>query len=250
MKQPVPWRWWWLAIGLVITAGLLSRDRAGGIAATIVVVGMLVWAFWPVVYAQICIVKLGRAFERENGPEARAWLDRLDFIGPKNFAWLRVNEAAILSLEGRYGEGRRVLEDVRPTTPQWQVLRDNGLAWCEAHDGAAAAAVERAQKTLELARKIGSAVTPYCCGTLGAALVLAGRAGEAVEVLQEALRSGRPPRAQVIRAYYLGEAYRALGRTDEAVHAYQRAQREQPTSGWAQKAGERMQALAQAVPYR
>jgi tetratricopeptide (TPR) repeat protein len=250
MKHSVPWRWWWLAIGVVIMAGVLSRDRAGGIAAAIVVAGMLVWAFWPVVYAQICILKLGRAFERENGPEARAWLDRLDFIGPKNFTWLRVNEAAICSLEGRFGEGRRILEEVRATTPVWQVLRDNGLAWCEAHDGAAPAAVERAQKTLELARKVHPTMVAYCCGTLGAALVLAGRASEAVDLLQEALRAGRPPRAQVIRAYYLGEAYRALGRTDEAIHAYERAGREKAESRWAQKAATRMQELAKAVPYR
>ena len=37
---------------------------------------------------------------------------------------------------------------------------------------------------------------------------------------------------------------------DEAFHAYQRAGREKPDSGWAQKAATRMQELAKAVPYR
>jgi tetratricopeptide (TPR) repeat protein len=130
------------------------------------------------------------------------------------------------------------------------LLRQNAFAWCEAHDGAAHEAVERAQRNIEAARTVYPSIVPYCLGTLGAALVLAGRANDAVGPLQEALRAGRPARAQVIRAYYLGEAYRAGGRVDDAVAAYERCRREKPESKWARKAAERVQELAQATPYR
>jgi len=251
MRNTVPWKWWWLAMGMVVVAGLLSRDRAGLIAAAIVSGAMLVWAGWPVLHARMCMRRLSRALEREDTKQARRWLEHLpDFQTPYGRAFRLIHEANILSVESKYGEARRVLDQIAAAGPQMAILRENALAWCEAHDGVADAAVPRAEQAVERARLQYPALVPYCLGTLGAARVLAGRSGEAIEPLQKALAARKPPRAQAIRAYYLGEAYRAGNRVDDALAAYERARREAPQSRWAKKATDRISELAQASPYR
>jgi tetratricopeptide (TPR) repeat protein len=251
MRTTVPWKWWWFAFGLVIAAGVFSRDRAGLIAAAIVAAGMLIWSGWPVVHARFCLGRLGKALERENAAEARRWLERLpSYDSSYGRAYVKIAEAAILSLDEKYGVARLVLSEIVRAGPRLEVVRQNALAWCEAHDGAAEAAVPRAEATLERARLQYPGMVSYCLGTLGAARVLAGKSGDAIEPLQQALAAGKPPRAQAIRAYYLGEAYRAGSRTDDALAAYERARRESPTSRWAQKAADRAQELAKASPYR
>ena len=251
MRNTVPWKWWWFAFGIVIAAGLFAHDRAGIIAAAIVAGGMLVWGGWPVVHARFCFRRLAAAVEREDATEARRWLERLpSYETSYGRAYVKITEAAILSLEEKYSDARRVLSEIVKAGPRLEVVRQNALAWCEAHDGAAETAVQSAEATLDRARLQYPALVPYCLGTLGAARVLAGKSGEAIEPLQKALAAGRPPRAQSIRAYYLGEAYRAGGRIDDALAAYERARRDSPQSRWAKKAADRAQELAKASPYR
>ena len=63
-------------------------------------------------------------------------------------------------------------------------------------------------------------------GTLGAALTISGQPEEAVPLLEQALVRGGTQRDQSARAFFLGEALRALGRMDAAAAAYSRAVKE------------------------
>ena len=57
---------------------------------------------------------------------------------------------------------------------------------------------------------------------------------------------GGTPQAQAIRAYYLGEALRALGRAEDARAAYARSIDARPTSRWASRARAEMDKLGGA----
>jgi tetratricopeptide (TPR) repeat protein len=248
----IKWRWWFLiVVGAPLAAALIWNDAPAWIALGVVSGGLTVLAGWPALYQRLCIRRVARSLDRENIAEARRWLQRLlPYDRPDDVAYVKLIEAGILSVEEKFGNARLVLTGIERVAPRMDLQKHNALAWCEAHDGAAEAAVPRAEANLERARLQYPALIPYCLGTLGAARVLAGKSGAAIEPLQQALTAGKPPRAQSIRAYYLGEAYRAGGRTDEALAAYERARRESPQSRWAQKAADRIQELAKASPYR
>ncbi len=105
---------------------------------------------------------------------------------------------------------------------------------------------------------------------LGEALQASGRTAEACAAYQRAREQAplyegipRTPRfleqalasprlrapAQATRAYYLGEALQASGRTAEACAAYQRAREQAPLSRYGRRAAERLQAMP-AAPAR
>jgi tetratricopeptide (TPR) repeat protein len=87
----------------------------------------------------------------------------------------------------------------------------NGLAWTQVESGSgeAAVAVEWGRRAYELEPE-----NPDILDTYGWALVRAGRASEALPLLEEAY--ARRPRIYCIH-YHLGLAYQAVGRDDDAV---------------------------------
>jgi tetratricopeptide (TPR) repeat protein len=153
----------------------------------------------------------------------------------------------VLLNEERWAEARAALAALNRDkfTDATRVLHANAMAWCLAHDGAAAEAVSLAESACASEAAARPADRPYLHGTRGVALTLDGRYADALAPLQKALAAGGPAWAQAVRSYYLGQALFALARVDEARAAWERAAAESSQSRWARRAQQR---LATAVP--
>jgi tetratricopeptide (TPR) repeat protein len=77
-------------------------------------------------------------------------------------------------------------------------------------------------------------------GTLGASLVLAGRPDEALPYLSQALKDHERPENRSAVAYYIGAAYEALGRREEARASFERSVREAPQGLFGKRAHARL----------
>src|SRR5215471_15222303 len=94
-------------------------------------------------------------------------------------------------------------------------------------------AVELATEAVETAEQVKLPALPYFIGTLGVAQLSAGRPGDAVVKLEQALALGKDDRyLQPINAFFLGEALHALGQIEEAKQAWQRAIHETCRPNW------------------
>lgn len=194
--------------------------------------------------------RMRQALALEDATVARQTLDQLRVDGalPNELA---MSEALVYELEGQHREAVRALErliDSGELGASDLAYARNNLAWSLAQIGEAERAIAVAEQALDGAPPW---LAPYCLGTLGVAQLLAGRTQAAITTLREALGAGDGQgRAQSIRAFYLGEALRGLGRFDEAAWAYERCMREAPNLGWATRARGRLGELAAATPYR
>jgi tetratricopeptide (TPR) repeat protein len=162
----------------------------------------------------------------------------------------QIVHAGTLCAEERFDEAIAVLEAIdRPQVPPaFLVTLDNTLAWALAQAGQAERAITLSRSTIPRASDLQR---PYCQGTLGTSLLLAGHPRDAVELLRAALVGGaHDPRAQAIRAFYLGEALWGLERLEEAVAAYEHAAAVAPRSRHAERARQALAALRAATPYR
>jgi tetratricopeptide (TPR) repeat protein len=167
--------------------------------------------------------------------------------------YLRQISALVLLQEERWSEARAALEATelaRDVALSDLITHDNNLAWALAHDGAPREAVALAERTRERADAQSSNVNrSFLDGTLGAALTLDGQHAKALVSLRRAIAAGGSPGVQAVRYYYLGHAWFALGETEEAHRAWERARAEAPASSWARRATERL-AAAVPAPYR
>jgi tetratricopeptide (TPR) repeat protein len=202
--------------------------------------------------------RLGKLLEQERWEDARGVLHELRplYIGSIGAGEVvRFHEATVLSLEGRYAEASALFGSIDrrrlpPGSLPWLL---NNLAWTLALTGQGERAVAVARESTEASAKASDRAVSLedlrACqlGTLGAALVTAGRADEAVSLLEQALARGGKPRQQAARAFYLGEAMHALGRRDEATAAWKRAAAEAPTTELGKRGQER---LDSATAYR
>jgi tetratricopeptide (TPR) repeat protein len=239
-------RSWWVATALLLAATAYLRAFAagspllplhGGIvygvaAAVAVALPRLAWSAIARRHAG--------AFEREDAAELRA-LARACKPGFAN-ARLRGLAGSIqlsaLMADERHAEVRDLCAEAlrRPMPARHRAILNNALAWATAHAGDAEEAIPIARAALADGAALSPAERALCQGTLGIALVLGDRPAEAVAQLEGALAAGGTRRAQAIRAHYLGEGLRALGRAEEARAAYTRSIREQPASRWAMRA--------------
>ena len=199
--------------------------------------------------------RLGRLNEAQDFEASRRLIVELReiYLGSRTMTeQLRLQESIVHSLSSRHAEAVAMLSSIdraclgAPYVP----LLLNNLAWSLALSGNPAAAVQRARESMAASDTAGDrAVTAYNLrgyqlGTLGTALVLAGEPDEGVPYLEQALARGGKPREQSIRAFYLGEGLRALGRHAEAAKAYERAVKEAPDGEHARRAGACLEGLS------
>jgi tetratricopeptide (TPR) repeat protein len=181
--------------------------------------------------------RLREATEREEWVEARRLVDELKV---PNHPTLALSESWILCEEERWQEAYDLLASVdRRRIPKVMLAPLlNNMSWALAHLGRHDEAIEVGEAALAVA---DATSRPYCLGTLGTAKQMAGKPGEAVPLLQEALATrGARPAAQVVRGFYLGEALMALGRTDEARVAYLGAVQAAPGTQYGRRAQGRL----------
>lgn len=151
----------------------------------------------------------------------------------------------VLAGEERYAEAAAILADVDRDAlpPAERMLHDNQIAWCCAHGGETARAVELARGLVD--GPADQRMRSYVLGTLGAALVLDRQYAAAQAPLRDALALGGARWALAVRHYYLGEALAGLGRLDEARAEWEKSVTIAPKSRWGRRAQER---LVAAVP--
>jgi tetratricopeptide (TPR) repeat protein len=189
------------------------------------------------------------AFRRDDAIGARRVYDQLAAIGYSRYPGYERSEAWVLMLEERWQDAYDFLSraELPSGRTEARARELNERAWCLAQLGRATEAIPLANEALAAGDEH---LRPYARGTLGTALHLAGNHEEATRCLEKALAEPGPQaRAQAARAYYLGEALQALGRTAEACVAYQRAIDEAAFSRYAQRAAERLRGMP-AAPAR
>lgn len=141
----------------------------------------------------------------------------------------KVGQGELCLLQERWAEGRDFLAKVDrsliPLKSRPGVL--SNLAYATAQAGEPERGIALVRQALEEAEKQGASYPhekwPYLRGTHGVALGLAGHHEEAASWLEPLIVIEHPRRARTIRAYYLGQSYRALGRFLEAAKMYELA---------------------------
>ena len=212
-----------------------------------------------VVVARVRLIKrswrrLQVAVETGDAANAKRHLARLKRLHARHdqtLNLLHLTHAWLLTDEERYLDARFLLEHTDPNALPAERLPfyEGQLALCFAHTDEQDRAVELAHIAVWRAGNVNQPLLPYCKRIVGVALLRSGRSNEAIEALQDAAEALHPE-GDAMRAFHLGEALRAVGRTDEAQQAYDRARRAAPGSRWSGRAEERLVALAERSPYR
>jgi tetratricopeptide (TPR) repeat protein len=246
-------RWSMVAAFVVLAVG-----ADGHIPRLVAVVAMcalpLLAALAPVFAVQRAHRCLRAAGERGDSVAYRRISDELlAFYGdhPSTRVHMKLIEASALSFEERWADARTVLDSIAPEgLPRRMLVHvENTLAWVLAHLGESDRAVELARSALGRAEADVPRTIGFCNGTLGTALVLAGRLAQGLPHLERALtRPEDGAEAQCIRNYYLAEALRGLHRLDEARSAFEQAVALTPQSRFGRRAKARLEEVW--TPYR
>lgn len=134
-----------------------------------------------------------------------------------------------LLVRKQWGDARDELAKVerRVLPKEVDVISLNNLAYATARAGDAARGVILVESALEQARHVETDAMkrslPSLHGTHGIALHLAGRHEDALPILEEVAQADGIDRLRNERLYWLGCAYRAVGRDDDAHAAFSRA---------------------------
>jgi len=103
-----------------------------------------------------------------------------------------------------------------------QLSLEANLTWAQAHRGWAEDLVDHAESLVAHARAGAPASLQAMQAVLGAILLLSGRAGDAVAPLECSVVGALPARASAaVRRLYLAEAYRQVGRVEDARRTLQ-----------------------------
>jgi hypothetical protein len=195
--------------------------------------------------------ELRAAMIAEDAAAARSTFEQLAHL--RRWAgWrsvLDLHEASVLMAEQRWTAARTRLEAMDPARlPWWAPAHyDAMLGMAMAKSGDTAAAVSVAQRALTHPVRMRRAERGKLLLALGMVNVLAARPTEALATLDRYDPPG-DARLRAIRAFYRGEALRALGRTDDAARAYEAAVQGSPNTRHGRLAREQLEMLG--VPYR
>jgi hypothetical protein len=250
-------RWRAVLIGLgavlLVPASIVALGEPSA-EHSIALIGAAVGA-WLLVAAPIYVAMIralrarhARAFEREDAAAMRAVLRDYESLGRGRAEFheqLRAAKAEVLMIEERWAEARDALATVDRSRLDQRLHAGvlNNLAWSTALAGDPSRAIRLAEQALAATKSAAGGHRAAIRGTLGVAYALADRPKDAAGVLEEVLRAGGSPRMQAIRAYYLGEARRALGQLPAAADAYQRAIAEQRAGRWSVRAKRALERL-------
>lgn len=236
----------------IVALGAGSAEHAAGLLGAAIGVWLLVAAPTYLLMLRALRRRHASAFENEDAAAMRAVLrDYESLIGgrPALREQLRAAKAEVLLIEERWIEARDALATVDRARLDRRLHAGvlNNLAWSTAHAGDPGRAIALAEQALEEARAAASTRTAAIRGTLGVAYALGDRHAEAAAVLEEVLRLGGSPRMQAIRAFFLGEAQRALGKHQAAADAYRRAIAAQRAGRWSVRARRALEGLPRAA---
>lgn len=149
----------------------------------------------------------------------------------------------ILLLEERYHDALSILQtlDTKKLGAKGTPVVENQIACCKAQLGNPTEAIKIAEGALPRMEIMGPDYSASGNLVLGTAKMLAGQPLEAVPYLQKAYTtSANAPVRKTIAAFYLGEAFSALGKSGESREAYQNANKTLPNSKFGLRALERL----------
>ena len=184
------------------------------------------------------------ALSIEDIPTARRELNGLvDFWRRRGRETIKAYGINILLLEERYQEALNELEALDPKKlgKKGAPVIQNQIAWCKTQLGEPARGIEISQAALPQLESMGPAYFSSAHLVLGAANFLLSRPSEAVPHLEKAFTTSTDaPTRKATAAFYLGEAFSALGKREDAREAYQHAQEALPNGKSGMRAAERL----------
>jgi tetratricopeptide (TPR) repeat protein len=150
----------------------------------------------------------------------------------------------ILLLEEQYQDALAQLEalDRRKLPKNAGPVIDNQIAWCLIQLGEPQKGIQIAQSVLPQLETMGSNYGASGHEVLGVGNLLVGNAFDAVPDLEKSHATSELPALKACSAFYLGEAFSALKKTDDARAAYRRAYDALPNSKFGVRASERLKA--------
>lgn len=167
----------------------------------------------------------------------------VDFWRRRGRETMKAYGVNILLLEERYQEALKELEalDTKKLGKTGAPVIENQIACCRALLGEPAKAIEISKAVLPRLESMGPEYGASGHLVLGIANFTSGRSSEAIPCLQKAYTASTDvPARKAMAAFYLGEAFSALGKSSDAREAYQHAQGDLPTSPFAMRALERL----------
>jgi tetratricopeptide (TPR) repeat protein len=193
-------------------------------------------------FVRIPLKQFRKAVALEDIPAARRELAILvDLYRLRGREMMKTYGISILLVEERYQEALIELKalDMKRLGKKGVPVLTSQIAWCNAHLGEPANAVELVQSVLPQMECMGSEYSSSAHLVLGTADFLLGRPTEAVPHLEKACATESPSR-RATAAFYLGESYSALGKTGEASQAYQHSHEALPKGRSGTRALERL----------
>lgn len=163
-------------------------------------------------------------------------------------------EGRKLAEGGEFDELLGLIEDasrIDDLAPDERILITVNLAWSLAHAGQPERAIEVVVPLISQL-SVDDAMIAYAWGALGCAHALANHHGKAIEVLTDSL-AARLEDAWVVSGqfFHRGESLHALGRVEEALHAWSRSYEIHATGLFGQRAQARLRDRREGEgPYR
>jgi len=167
----------------------------------------------------------------------------VDFWRRRGRETMKAYSVNILLLEERYQEALNELQalDTKKLGRKGAPVIENQVAFCKAQLGEPAKAIEISQAILPRLESMGPDYGSSAYLVLGTANFLLGRLSDAVPHLEKAYTTSTDvPTRKAIAAFYLGEAFSALGKPADAREAYQHAQDALPNGRFGLRALERL----------
>ena len=238
-----------LAAGTIVLLWLMVH-------ALVVGLGNLLegWEFWTFLLAVMtgivatqllarrALWRYQAALGREDLPTAKRQYEMLrDFWGRRGGDAVKSYGINLLILEGRYRDALEQLQalDTKRLGKNGSRIIEVNIAGCLVQLGEPAKALEMVEPALPELEAMGPDAA--CSGHLvvGSAYVLHGKPEKAISHLVRAKSTNSPFRKSAA-LFYLGEAYAALGKSDEARLAYQEAHGVLPNGRYGTRALERI----------
>ncbi len=236
----------WVALILLwVVVWFQHPDKSGGkwelLSAFLITVAGIAFAN---LLARRSLQQFRKALSIEDIPTARReHANLVDFWRRRGRETIKAYRINILLLEERYQEALNELQalDAKKLGKKGAPVIENQVAWCKAHLGEPAKAIDVSQSVLPQLESMGPAYGSSAHLVLGAANLLLNRPSEAVPHLEKAYTTSTDaPTRKATAAFYLGEALSALGMVSDARKAYQQAHEALPNGRFGMRASERL----------
>jgi tetratricopeptide (TPR) repeat protein len=237
---------WITLIALWIVVWFRHPDSSGGkwelLSALLVTAVGIVLAN---ILARRSLRQFRKALSSEDLPAAQREHGNLtDFWRRRGRETIKSYGINILLLQERYKEALNELQtlDAKKLGKRGAPVIENQIAWCYAHLGEPGKAMNISQSALSKLETMGPDYFSSAHMVLGVAKFLVSKPSEAVPHLEKAyITSADASSRRATAAFYLGEAFSALGKPVEARKAYQNAYEALPNGRFGQRAFERLQ---------